>query len=195
MKFVESRRYKNIALKFWGWWYSKWLFTNYVDKILDFFDHLLPCVVIFYGIYVNVDHLPTLYCKRSLWTPPNWKFCNMQSCGIFRPYLKTSLKLRTWRLGKSKRGHWEYLLFVHDVLQRLPTGVQNLPVTRCRAFKSLDLTLSMPRIHSLRAQQLPARKYLCTYFITWFTRIFENFPTLMGGFYALISLALRVRYF
>ena len=45
--------------------------TNYVDKILAFFDHLLPCVDIFYGINVDkkwtfLDHLPTLSCKRSL---------------------------------------------------------------------------------------------------------------------------------
>ena len=28
----------------------KGLFTNYVDKILAFFDHLPPCVDIFYGM-------------------------------------------------------------------------------------------------------------------------------------------------
>ena len=51
-------------------------FTNYVDKILAFFDHLPPCVDIFYGMNV-VDkkwtffyHLPTSSCKRSLWTTP-----------------------------------------------------------------------------------------------------------------------------
>ena len=40
-----------------------------------FFDHLPPCVDIFYGMNVGkkwtfLDHLPTLYCKRSLWTTP-----------------------------------------------------------------------------------------------------------------------------
>ena len=34
-------------------WLRKGSFTNYVDKILAFFDHLPPCVDIFYGI--NVD--------------------------------------------------------------------------------------------------------------------------------------------
>ena len=29
------------------------LFTNYIDKIFAFFDHLPPCVDIFYGM--NVD--------------------------------------------------------------------------------------------------------------------------------------------
>ena len=128
MKFVESRRYKNIALKFWGWWYSKWLFTNYVDKILDFFDHLLPCVVIFYGIYVNVDHLPTLYCKRSLWTPLNWKFCNMQSCGIFRPYLKASLKLG------------------HGGLENQNVDIEN---TSCLSMTSSNVSLPVCRICQL----------------------------------------------
>ena len=38
-------------------------FTNYVDKILVFFDHLPPCVDIFYGIHVDkkwtfLDYLP-----------------------------------------------------------------------------------------------------------------------------------------
>ena len=50
-------------------------FTNYVYKILASFDHLPPCVYIFYGMKVYkkftfLDHLPTLSCKRSLWTPP-----------------------------------------------------------------------------------------------------------------------------
>ena len=31
----------------------KGMFTNYVHKILDFFDHLLPCVDSFYGM--NID--------------------------------------------------------------------------------------------------------------------------------------------
>ena len=49
-------------------------FTNYVDKILAFFDHLLPCVDIF-GMNIDKkwtfqDRLPTSSCKRSLWTTP-----------------------------------------------------------------------------------------------------------------------------
>ena len=49
-------------------------FTNYIDKILAFFDHLPPSVEIFYGM--NVDkkqtyHLPTSSCKHSLRTTPN----------------------------------------------------------------------------------------------------------------------------
>ena len=55
---------------------SRGPFTNYVDKILASFDHLPPCVDIFYGINVDkkwtfLDHLPTSSCKRSLWTTPN----------------------------------------------------------------------------------------------------------------------------
>ena len=50
---------------------NKGLFTNYVDKILAFFDHLPPFVDIFYGMNVDknltfLDHLPTSSCKRSL---------------------------------------------------------------------------------------------------------------------------------
>ena len=48
-------------------------FINYVDNILAFFDHLPPCVDIFYGM--NVDkkwtfygHLPTYF---VLWTTPS----------------------------------------------------------------------------------------------------------------------------
>ena len=37
--------------------YDKGSFTNYVDKILDFFDHLPPCVFISY--YMNVDKKQT----------------------------------------------------------------------------------------------------------------------------------------
>ena len=51
-------------------------FTNYVDNILAFFDHLPTCFYIFY--LINVDerltfwnYLPTSSCQRSLWTPPN----------------------------------------------------------------------------------------------------------------------------
>ena len=46
-------------------------FTNYVDKILPFFDHLPSSVDNFYGINVDkkwtfLDHLPTLSFKRCL---------------------------------------------------------------------------------------------------------------------------------
>ena len=34
-------------------------FTNYVDKSLAFFDHLLPCVDIFYSINVDIYRPPT----------------------------------------------------------------------------------------------------------------------------------------
>ena len=56
----------------------KGLFTNYVDKILTFFDHLPPCIEIFYGMNVDkkwtfLDHLPTylprlvnVVCERPL---------------------------------------------------------------------------------------------------------------------------------
>ena len=54
---------------------NKGSFTNYVDKILAFFDHLPPCVDIFYGITVDkkwtfLDHLPTSACKCSLRPTP-----------------------------------------------------------------------------------------------------------------------------
>ena len=29
-----------------------WAFTNYINKILDFFDHLLPCVYILCGMNI-----------------------------------------------------------------------------------------------------------------------------------------------
>ena len=38
----------------------KGAFTNYIDKILAFFDHLPPCVDIFYGM--NIDK------KWTFWT-------------------------------------------------------------------------------------------------------------------------------
>ena len=46
-------------------------FKNYVGKILAFFDHLPPCVDIFYVMNVDkkwtfLDHLSTSSCKRSL---------------------------------------------------------------------------------------------------------------------------------
>ena len=40
----------------------KGMFTNYVHKILDFFDHLPLCVDIFYGM--NVDNFKTTYLPR-----------------------------------------------------------------------------------------------------------------------------------
>ena len=50
-------------------------FTTYIEKILAFFDHLHPCVDIFYAMNVDkkwtfFDHLPTSSWKRSLWTTP-----------------------------------------------------------------------------------------------------------------------------
>ena len=58
-----------------NFWWSSVIhkpFTNYVDKILTFFDHLPSCVDIFYRTNVDkkwtfLDHIPTLSCKRSLW--------------------------------------------------------------------------------------------------------------------------------
>ena len=51
----------------------KGLFTNYVDKILTFFDHLPPYVVIFYGLNVDIfgspSYLPRLVnvvCEQPL---------------------------------------------------------------------------------------------------------------------------------
>ena len=50
-------------------------FTNYVDKILAFFDHLTPFIDIFYLINIDkkltfLNYLPPSSCKRSLWTTP-----------------------------------------------------------------------------------------------------------------------------
>ena len=65
-----------------GWnhlWINIWgSYTNYINKILAFFDHLPPWVDIFYGMNVDkkwtfLDRLPTSSCKRSLWTTPNEK--------------------------------------------------------------------------------------------------------------------------
>ena len=68
------------------------LFGNYLLSIIVFtsrgcsqttltrfwilFDHLPPCVDIFYGTNFDkkmtfLDHLPTSSCKRSLWMTPN----------------------------------------------------------------------------------------------------------------------------
>ena len=70
---IDSRHYVDTTLT---------LCWHYVDTTLTlrwqdfgFFDHLPPCVKIFYGINVdkkwsNLDHLPTLSCKHSLWTTP-----------------------------------------------------------------------------------------------------------------------------
>ena len=59
--------------------FLKGLFTNYIDKILAFFDSPTPRVDIFYGMNVDkkwtfLDHLPTSSCKHSLWTSPNAKW-------------------------------------------------------------------------------------------------------------------------
>ena len=50
---------------------SKGAFTNYVDKLLAFFDHLPPYVDIFYLTNVDkkatfLDYLPILSCNRTL---------------------------------------------------------------------------------------------------------------------------------
>ena len=65
-------------------------FTKYVDKILAFFDHLPPCVDIFYGMDIDkkwtfLDYLPTSSCKHSLWTTPcgiTFLYCSP----IFSPF-------------------------------------------------------------------------------------------------------------
>ena len=67
----RTAEYRHRTAQLAGGQKAKGLFTNYVDKILAFFDHLPPCVDIFYGMNVDkkwtfLDHLPTLSCKRSL---------------------------------------------------------------------------------------------------------------------------------
>ena len=49
--------------------------TNYDDKILGFFDHLLPCVDIFNGWGINL----------SLQNDPTWCFFQVQSTCRFFP--------------------------------------------------------------------------------------------------------------
>ena len=69
----------SLALYYDAFWsflvQSKGLFTNYVDKILTFFDHLPPCVDIFYCIMLTKSgHFRTTYllllvnvvCERPL---------------------------------------------------------------------------------------------------------------------------------
>ena len=51
----KNQHTQKKSLNFDNW--CKGSFTNYVDKILAFFDHLSPCVDIFYGI--NVDKMWT----------------------------------------------------------------------------------------------------------------------------------------
>ena len=84
---------------------GKGLFTNYVDKILVFFDHLPPCVDIFYGINVDKkwifwDHLPTLSCKRSLSTTPNLNFQVFRTLFSYA-ILKLKLLQLFWCLSRN----------------------------------------------------------------------------------------------
>ena len=63
------------------------------------FYHLPPCVDIFYGINVDkkwtfLDHLPTLSCKRSLWTTPLGSL----------PFLKLASKLAFSLLMINRNG-------------------------------------------------------------------------------------------
>ena len=44
--------------------FSKGLFTNYVDKIVAFLDHLPPCVDIFYGMNIDKNGYWTTYLPR-----------------------------------------------------------------------------------------------------------------------------------
>ena len=68
--------------------FNKGSFTNYVDNICAFFDHLPPCVDIFYAMNVDkkrtfLDHLPTSSCKGSLGTTPKYiyvKIVKMKEC-------------------------------------------------------------------------------------------------------------------
>ena len=60
-------------------------FTNYVNKILAFFDYLPPSVDIFYGSSVDKKSIfsttyPPFSCKRSLWMPTNIEMSSYSTC-------------------------------------------------------------------------------------------------------------------
>ena len=57
---------KNYHNLHWG------SFTNYIDKILTFLTIYHPALTFsnFDKKWTFLDHLPTLSCKRSLWTTP-----------------------------------------------------------------------------------------------------------------------------
>ena len=50
LKFDHGFKYLQFLFEYDG----KVLFTNYVDESLAFFDHLPPCIDIFYGIKVDI---------------------------------------------------------------------------------------------------------------------------------------------
>ena len=73
-----------------------------------FFDRLPPCIHIFEGMNINKkwtfsDHLATLSCKCSLWTPPNWniflflirRFCFIQ----LEPFNLSNLNVFSFLIG------------------------------------------------------------------------------------------------
>ena len=86
-KVVINLKVPNVTNFFWATFFIlyKGSFTNYIDKILAFFDHLPPCVDIFYGITIDkkwsfLDHLPTSSCKRSLWMTSNSLEFSTKNC-------------------------------------------------------------------------------------------------------------------
>ena len=70
---------KNILLIYFSRTCQRWQDFGF------FFDHLPPCVDIFYAMNVDkkwtvLDHLPTSSCKRSLWTTPYRKIIEARGC-------------------------------------------------------------------------------------------------------------------
>ena len=108
---------------------AKGSFTNHVDKILAFFDHLPPCVDIFYGINLDkkwkfLDPLPTSSCKRSLWTIPKsesisrlkdlWSSNNVQATRL-GTYQKSTCS-NTWDFPWFTDGDNNCLVFLENSL-------------------------------------------------------------------------------
>ena len=100
---------------------NKGPFTSYIDKILTIFDHLPPCIDIFYGINVDrkwtfLDHLPTLSCKRSLWTTPkleSYKFA--KDILLFNGEATNLLKIR-WLLSEKASAYSPHLWLLSSYL-------------------------------------------------------------------------------
>ena len=102
-------------------------FTNYVDKILAFFDHLPSCVDIFYGIQVDrkwrlLDYLPTYLptssCKRILWTPPYLMFflfiCSFRNWWFStNPETFGSCDRTSWGNCSNAKGLWVHTFQTH----------------------------------------------------------------------------------
>ena len=97
-------------------------FTNYVDKILSFLDHLPPCVDIFYGKYKRwqkVDifgptkyqaRLVTIVCERPLKSKLIWnvKWNNLSYRNSWRISLPPNSDRNSWKI------QWSAIYFRHE---------------------------------------------------------------------------------